>query len=117
MRRPQCFLFSSLLLLSGTASVAAQSASQKPAPIVHTYSIVARDPVTGDMGVAVQSHAFSVGSIVLWGEAGVGVVATQSLVDPGYGPKGLELMRKGAAEALKHSSRWTLSRRVVKSPC
>jgi uncharacterized Ntn-hydrolase superfamily protein len=78
-------------------------AQQKPGPLAHTYSIVARDPVTGDMGVAVQSHAFSVGAIVTWGEAGIGVVATQSLVDPGYGGKGLELMRKGvsAPDALK----------------
>jgi uncharacterized Ntn-hydrolase superfamily protein len=71
--------------------------------LVHTFSIVARDPETGEMGVAVQSHWFSVGSIVTWGEAGVGVVATQSFVDPGYGPRGLELMRKGlpAPDALK----------------
>lgn len=64
-------------------------------PLVHTYSIVARDPQTGEMGIAVQSHWFSVGSIVTWAEAGVGVVATQSLVDPAYGPKGLDLMRQG----------------------
>jgi len=71
-------------------------------PLVHTYSIVARDPATGEMGVAVQSHWFSVGSIVTWAEAGVGAVATQSLVDPAYGPRGLELMRQGvpAAKAL-----------------
>jgi uncharacterized Ntn-hydrolase superfamily protein len=71
-------------------------------PPVHTYSIVARDPETGDMGVAVQSHWFSVGSVVTWGEAGVGVVATQSFIDPAYGLKGLELMRSGvpAPEAL-----------------
>lgn len=60
-----------------------------------TYSIVARDPETGDMGVAVQSHYFSVGSVCQWGEAGVGTVATQSLVDPSYGPLGLELMGTG----------------------
>jgi uncharacterized Ntn-hydrolase superfamily protein len=60
-----------------------------------TYSIVARDPVSGELGVAVQSHWFSVGSVVSWAEAGVGAVATQSLVDPAYGPRGLELMRKG----------------------
>jgi predicted metal-binding membrane protein len=54
-------------------------------PLVHTFSIVARDPATGEMGVAVQSHWFSVGSIVTWAEAGVGAVATQSFVDPGYG--------------------------------
>ncbi len=70
---------------------------------VHTFSIVARDPVTGDMGVAVQSHWFAVGAEVTWGEAGVGVVATQSFVDPGYGPRGLALMRSGktANEALR----------------
>ncbi len=70
---------------------------------VATYSIVARDPETGEMGVAVQSHWFSVGPIVPWAEAGVGAVATQSLVDPAYGPLGLELMRTGrtAPEALR----------------
>lgn len=69
---------------------------------VATYSIVARDPATGEMGVAVQSHWFSVGPIVPWAEAGVGAVATQSLVDPSYGPNGLALMRAGrsAPEAL-----------------
>src|SRR5207253_4655505 len=62
---------------------------------VHTFSIVARDPDTGEIGVAVQSHWFSVGSLVPWAEAGVGAVATQSFVDPAYGPLGLELMRAG----------------------
>jgi uncharacterized Ntn-hydrolase superfamily protein len=64
---------------------------------VHTFSIVARDATTGEIGVAVQSHWFSVGSVVTWAEAGVGAVATQSFVDPGYGPRGLELMRRGVA--------------------
>lgn len=64
-------------------------------PFAHTYSIVAMDPETGEMGVAVQSHWFSVGSVVIYGEAGVGVVATQSLVNPSYGPKGLALMKQG----------------------
>ena len=74
----------------------------KENPLAHTYSIVARDPETGEMGVAVQSHWFSVGSIVAWGEAGVGVVATQSFVNPSFGPRGLELMKNGmsAEEAL-----------------
>ena len=62
-----------------------------------TYSICARDASTGEMGVAVQSHFFSVGSIVTWGEAGVGVVATQSFAEPAYGPDGLALMRGGAS--------------------
>lgn len=60
-----------------------------------TYSIVARDVESGQMGVAVQSHYFSVGSLCPWAEAGVGAVATQSLVDPAYGPLGLDLMRAG----------------------
>ncbi|MDQ2669513.1 MAG: DUF1028 domain-containing protein, partial [Gemmatimonadota bacterium] len=70
---------------------------------VATYSIVARDSVTGEIGVAVQSHWFSVGSIVSWAEAGTGAVATQSFIDPRYGPLGLELMRLGrsAPEALR----------------
>jgi uncharacterized Ntn-hydrolase superfamily protein len=70
---------------------------------VHTYSIVARDPVTGELGVAVQSHWFSVGPIVPWAEAGVGAVATQSFVDPAYGKLGLDLMRAGrsAPDSLK----------------
>ncbi len=70
---------------------------------VATYSIVARDAATGEMGVAVQSHWFSVGPVVPWAEAGVGAVATQSLVDVKYGPLGLALMRAGkpAAAALK----------------
>jgi uncharacterized Ntn-hydrolase superfamily protein len=69
---------------------------------VHTFSIVARDPDTGELGVAVQSHWFSVGAMVPWAEAGVGAVATQSFVEPSYGPKGLALMRggKSAPEAL-----------------
>jgi uncharacterized Ntn-hydrolase superfamily protein len=64
-------------------------------PLAHTYSIVAYDSITGDMGVAVQSHWFSVGPLVAWGEAGVGVVATQSFVNPEFGPKGLELLKNG----------------------
>lgn len=77
-----------------------QSTYSRP---VHTYSIVARDPATGELGVAVQSHWFSVGPIVAWAEAGVGAVATQSFVDPSYGKNGLELMRggKSAPDALK----------------
>lgn len=66
-----------------------------PSRLAHTYSIVARDSATGEMGVAVQSHYFSVGPIVPWAEAGVGAVATQSLVLVDYGPNGLELMRRG----------------------
>jgi len=78
-------------------------AQHKPGPLAHTYSIVARDPVTGDMGIAVQSHVMGVGTVVPWAEAGVGAIATQSVVDPGYGTRGLDLMRRGvtAPAALK----------------
>src|SRR5436189_1950379 len=62
---------------------------------VNTFSIVARDPQTGEIGVAVQSHWFAVGQIVPWAEAGVGAVATQSFVDPSYGQLGLDLLRTG----------------------
>jgi len=79
-----------LVLTLGVALSAA--AVDRP---VHTYSIVAHDPETGQVGVAVQSHWFSVGSVVTWAEAGVGAVATQSFVDPAYGSRGLELMRSG----------------------
>jgi uncharacterized Ntn-hydrolase superfamily protein len=74
-----------------------------PLPADATFSIVARDAETGDIGVAVQSHYFSVGPIVPWAEPGVGAVATQSLVEVSYGPKGLELMKDGrsAEQALK----------------
>jgi uncharacterized Ntn-hydrolase superfamily protein len=67
-----------------------------------TYSIVARDPATGELGVAVQSHWFSVGSVVPWAEPGIGAVATQSMAEPAYGPNALDLLRAGygAREAL-----------------
>jgi uncharacterized Ntn-hydrolase superfamily protein len=84
--------FKSFIIWGIFLSVGLMDAQVRP---LHTFSIVARDSITGEMGVAVQSHWFSVGSIVTWGEAGVGVVATQSFVDPAYGPLGLELMRAG----------------------
>ena len=87
----------------GAAREREQGRSNGPLRPVHTFSIVARDPVTGELGVAVQSHWFSVGAIVPWAEAGVGAVATQSFVDPSYGKLGLDLMRAGrsAPDALK----------------
>ncbi|HSP82056.1 MAG TPA: DUF1028 domain-containing protein [Myxococcaceae bacterium] len=88
-----------LVLLAVPALAAEPGGPRRP---VHTYSIVARDARTGELGVAVQSHWFSVGSVVPWAEAGVGAVATQSFVDPSYGRLGLEMMRVGrsAPEAL-----------------
>jgi uncharacterized Ntn-hydrolase superfamily protein len=84
-------------------SIGASDTPAVPLRPVHTFSIVARDPATGELGVAVQSHWFSVGPIVPWAEAGVGAVATQSFVDPSYGKNGLELMRAGksAPDVLK----------------
>jgi len=64
-------------------------------PLVNTYSIVARDTDTGEMGIAVQSHWFSVGTIVSWGEAGIGVIVTQSFVNVSFGLRGLELLKSG----------------------
>jgi len=94
-----------LLALSFTAAYAQTEKEQHYAPRrpVHTFSIVARDPNTGELGVAVQSHWFSVGARVPWAEAGIGAVATQSFSDPSYGKLGLDLMRTGksAPDALK----------------
>jgi uncharacterized Ntn-hydrolase superfamily protein len=77
-------------------------AADRPTKPVHTYSIVAIDRETGELGAAVQSHWFSVGSSVIWAEAGVGAICTQSFIEASYGPLGLELMRAGktAEEAL-----------------
>jgi len=98
-----CIFLLGVALLTTKASARPEIQSSKPLRPVHTFSIVARDPQTGELGVAVQSHWFSVGSIVTWAEAGVGAVATQSFVDPSYGHNGLDLMRggKSATEALK----------------
>jgi uncharacterized Ntn-hydrolase superfamily protein len=86
-----------LVVLTGAVAglappLAPQSVASRPA---HTYSIVARDSVTGDLGVGVQSHWFSVGSVVPWAEPGVGAIATQSFVEPAYGPRALGLLRTG----------------------
>jgi uncharacterized Ntn-hydrolase superfamily protein len=95
-----CLCFLALLIFSfPVTTLSSEHKSSKP---VTTYSIVAYDKETGELGVAVQSHWFSVGSIVPWAESGVGAVATQSFVDPGYGALGIELMRAGksAEEAM-----------------
>jgi len=94
-RFPRAVLGGLLLL----AVAAAPAIAQPPAPEAHqpvaTFSIVARDPATGELGVAVQSKYFSVGHVVPWAEAGVGVIATQANVNAGYGLKGLDLLREG----------------------
>ncbi len=83
-----------MTFLCAFSSISQQVYSKKQ-PFAHTYSIVARDTVTGEMGVAVQSHWFSVGTSVIWGKAGIGVVATQSFVNPSFGPRGLSLLENG----------------------
>ncbi len=86
-------------VLSSESSLEANADRRWAGRPVHTYSIVAHDPATGELGVAVQSHWFSVGPVVPWVEAGVGAVATQSLVDVSYGPLALELLRAGKSPA------------------
>ncbi|HEX9725467.1 MAG TPA: DUF1028 domain-containing protein [Vicinamibacteria bacterium] len=97
-------LFLGVAVLVGLAPAGAnQTPLSKELRPAGTFSIVARDPSTGELGVGVQSHWFSVGSNVSWAGAGVGAVATQSFIDPGYGPRGLALMKSGkpAPEALQ----------------
>jgi uncharacterized Ntn-hydrolase superfamily protein len=97
----------SLFTLIGTSLIAGEPSPvgrlEPPRRPAHTYSIIARDPKTGELGVAVQSHWFAIGPLVPWAEAGVGAIATQSFVDSSYGKLGLDLMRAGrsAPEALK----------------
>ena len=90
-----------IIILSVLINILISQTLPKSNP-VHTYSIIAYDPDTGEFGVAVQSHWFSVGSLVPWAKAGVGAVATQSFVKVEYGPDGLALMEEGksAKEAL-----------------
>lgn len=86
-----------------TNTVAAQQVDKlraaEPWPPVATFSILGYDPETGEVGGAVQSRVFSVGNGVLWAEAGVGVVATQAIVDVSYGPQALALLRQGLSAA------------------
>ncbi len=85
-----------LLFLSVISTFTMNAQNIKPNdPLAHTFSIVARDSKTGEMAVAVQSHWFSVGTAVSWGEAGVGVVATQSFTNKSFGLRGLELLKLG----------------------
>ena len=96
MKRILAVLVCALFIAPSTthAAYADRTTVRVPRP-VHTYSIVARDSTTGEIGVAVQSHWFSVGTVVSWAEAGVGAVATQSFAEVSYGPLGLDLMRAG----------------------
>lgn len=86
MNKYSSFLIIFLLIQMGVAQTGPAG------PFAHTYSIVAVDSASGEIGAAVQSHWFSVGSVVIWAEAGVGAVATQSFVNPSFGPRGLQLL-------------------------
>lgn len=88
-------IFKILLVVTITSSVSFSQLYYNHDPLAHTFSIVARDQKTGEMGVAVQSHWFSVGTIVTWAEAGVGAIATQSFVNVSFGPRGLEMLKQG----------------------
>ena len=103
------FLLLTFISLSGQSQV-----YKTKQPLVHTFSIVARDEKTGDLAVAVQSHWFGVGTSVPWAEAGVGAVATQSFIDKSYGPKALGLLKLGfsAQEALDSLTRNDSGREV-----
>ena len=99
MIRSKRILAAAILLIALSSPPALAQSTHPP---VATFSIVAHDPGTGEMGVAVQSKYFSVGHVVPWGEAGVGVVATQANVNAGYGLQGLDLLRQGlSAEEVK----------------
>jgi len=96
---PMSFLRFALLMILGVGWGGSAGFSGAPAipaePEVNTFSIVARDPATGELGVAVESKYFSVGSVVPWAKAGVGAVATQSLAKTTYGSEGLRLLEQG----------------------
>ncbi|HVL66269.1 MAG TPA: DUF1028 domain-containing protein [Vicinamibacterales bacterium] len=90
------FAAASAILSLALLSFGAAPLAQEPLPDpVATFSILGYDPDTGELGGAVQSRVFSVGNGVLWGEAEVGIVATQAIVDVSYGPRALALLRAG----------------------
>ena len=103
---PSLHLAVSIGLLAAASAASAQTRTATPReslpwPPVATFSILAMDPATGEIGGAVQSRVFSVGNGVLWAEAGVGAAATQAIVDVSYGPQALVLLRQGlGAEAV-----------------
>ena len=88
-------------------AVSAQGQEIGDVPSVATFSILGYDPATGEVGGAVQSRVFAVGNGVLWAEAGVGVVATQAVIDVSYGPRALELLREGLTPQAVVDALWT----------
>ena len=96
-------MVSRILMLIAFQSLALSLLGKEPDPLISTFSIVARDPATGELGVAVQSKFIAVGSVVPHAEAGVGAIATQALGNTRYGPVGLRLLKDGktAGEAVR----------------
>src|SRR5436305_13969111 len=88
----------------------ARTSREAPPWETGTFSILGYDPKTGEVGGAVQSRVFSVGNGVLWAEANVGVVATQAIVDVGYGPRGIGLLRAGLTPAAAVTAIWDSDR-------
>ena len=102
--KPSLILLAAMFALAPKAQATdAYQRDALPLRPAHTFSIVAFDPATGQLGAAVQSHWFSVGGSVIWAEPGVGAVATQSFIEVSYGPNGLAAMRDGdsAPDALR----------------
>jgi uncharacterized Ntn-hydrolase superfamily protein len=112
--RQAIVLASAVCLIAG--SVSAQQSRIPPKDSLEarwptgTFSILAYDPATGEWGGAVQSRVFSVGNGVLWGEAGVGIVATQAVIDVSYGPQALMLLREGMDAEMTVKTVWARDR-------
>lgn len=97
-RKQRLAAWIAVLLVSSVFGLRSSVLTKSQEPVA-TFSILGFDPETGEIGAAVQSRVFSVGNGVLWGEANVGMVATQAIVDVSYGPQALELLRKGLSPA------------------
>ena len=97
LKRPHLVIRSAVLAISAFSALESSATANDDSPPVATFSIVARDTATGELGIAVQSKFVAVGSVVPWAKAGVGAVATQSWANTRYGPVGLELLNQGAS--------------------
>jgi uncharacterized Ntn-hydrolase superfamily protein len=95
-----------LIVILLICAVGRAAAEDRPGPPVATFSILGFDPETGEVGGVVQSRVFAVGNGVLWAEAGVGVVATQAIVDVSYGPQAIALLREARSPAEIVKSIW-----------
>ena len=95
MAKARTIILLAATVVSGSLLHGAGNAKEIELPVVATFSIVARDPATGELGIAVQSKFVAVGSVVPWAKAGVGAIATQSWANTRYGPVGLELLERG----------------------